>query len=280
MDRQVLHRPRHGDPFEQRRRHGHVHAPAYVHTMRRARPAEDIIAEFELRDERQKEQISMLHQKVIKQSEEVKTLQTKSYRNEQAVRDLRQQIDVRSHAAASQVADIQAAADTHAASQDSLIRFGTNAVKEQRVRAESAEAEVKRLQTVVSELESSISELRNLVTNYEAVMAASADDYTRACMEAQASGSVRMIKGYQSDLARQNYVLEKMRTECARKDKALREYEQKEFDRSRELEEGKRELSASARRAETLEGIAEDQRKLIERLNGENARLLALSAGL
>ena len=108
-------------------------------------------------------------------------------------------------------------------------------------------------------------------------MAASADDYTRTCLEAQALSSVRMVKGYQNDIARTKGTLETLRCEIAARDKKLREFEQEDFSSSREVEERKRELAASNRRAETLEGIAEEQEKLIERLNEENGRLVALA---
>lgn len=269
-NKQVPHRARRDDLFESRRQHGH--------TQRRAKPVEDIIAELELRDERQKHQITMLHGKVNEKKEEVGQLKAKSTKDDKEIRDLRGQLAVRNHNSISEVVDVQAAADAHAATQDALIRFGTNAVKEQRLRAETAESEVLRQTTMISEqLEPSISELQNLVAHYEAVMSASADDYTRTCLEAQALSSVRMVKGYQNDIGRLRGTIDTLRSEIAARDKALREYEQKEFGSSREVQEAKRELAAEKKRAETLEGICVEQESLIERLNNENGKLVAMT---
>lgn len=277
---QLPQRPRRGDLFDNRRRQGHPE--------RRSKPVEDIIAELELRDERQKQQITMLHGKVNDGRTEIEKLQTrsakdiralriKSSNDDKEIRSLRSQLAIRNHNSISEVVDNQAAADAHAATQDSLIRFGTNAVKEQRLRAENAESEVLHLTNTISELESSVTDLQNLIAHFEAVMAASADDYTRTCLEAQALSSVRMVKGYQNDITRMKGTIETLRCEIASRDKKLREYEKREMEESRGVEEGKREMVKERKRAETLETIAMEQERLIERLNEENGRLVVFA---
>ncbi|KAI5358604.1 hypothetical protein Slin14017_G108870 [Septoria linicola] len=255
--------PSHGrrDLFEDRRHN--VQKPRPMHARL---PLDDVVTELSVKNERQKEQITHLHACRKHDKEELDKAKLKAAVDDKEIRKLRKQL-----------AEQTSAADAHAETQDALISFGTGAVRDQRVRAETAEAKAARLQAVVTELESSVSSLQEQITHYESAITDCADDYTRSCLEAQAQGSVRMVQGYQKDIAKQKDVIGTLRCTVAQRDKGLRELELKDAERSRELEETKRKLAASKRRADAIQDIADEQAALIERLNAENTKLISQS---
>ncbi|KAM3414940.1 hypothetical protein BST61_g10080 [Cercospora zeina] len=195
--------------------------------------------------------------------EEIRKLRKQADADDQEIRRLRQQPAARAPAT-----------DEHVRFQDSLINFGTKAVQEQRLRAEAAEQEVSRLKALGADLESSRAILQDQVGHFELAMHASADDFTRSALEAQAQRSVYMVKGYQNDLVREQGNVEKLKRMVFDRDRALRESEQKSKEQARELEEAKKQLAAYKRRAEGEREVSNEQASLIKRLNEENARLV------
>ncbi|KAF2212588.1 hypothetical protein CERZMDRAFT_97086 [Cercospora zeae-maydis SCOH1-5] len=231
------------------------------------------------RTDRHKQELTRLNHSQKRSKDELERAAIKAKADNREIRKLREQADengqeirrLRHH-----LATQAPATDEHVKFQDSLINFGTKAVQEQRLRAEAAEQEVSRLKALSADLESSRAILQDQVGHFELAMHASADDFTRSALEAQAQRSVYMVRGYQNDVAREQNAVEKLRRTVSARDSALRESERKSKEQALELEEAKKQLAAYERRAEGEREVTNEQASLIKRLNEENARLAKL----
>lgn len=281
-------RPKQGGLRDDHRHHPYRQRHAEVGT----------IVELEAKDERQRHEITKLNnlqrrnkdelQKAADRSKaderEIERLRRRADEDDKEIRKLRQQLGNRTSVPpAERKTEVevrtreQAAAEEYAKFQESLINFGTKAVQEQRLRAEAAELEVARLKALGEELETSRAILQDQVAHFELAMVASADDYTRSALEAQAQRSIYLVQGYQNDIAKEKNTVEKLRMTVAERDKALRESEQRSKSQALELQDAQTQLASYKRRAENEREVADEQASLIKRLNEENARLARMS---
>lgn len=280
-------------PHPRRPKHGGLRDDYHHHSYQaRKRPG------HETKEDRHKHEITNLNnlqrrnkdelQKAADKSKaderEIEKLRKRADEDDKEIRKLRQQLGNRtSIPPAERKTEIevttreQAATEEYVKFQEALINFGTKAVQEQRLRAEAAEQEVSRLKTLGEELETSRAVLQDQVAHFELAMVASADDYTRSALEAQAQRSIYMVQGYQNDIAKEKNTVEKLRMTVAERDKALRESKKKAKDQAIELQYAQTQLAAYKQRAEDGREVADEQASLIKRLNEENARLARMS---